>query len=95
MQKPAARSTLALKPAAMFRSALAAAAARERSVRARRPDRVQAIAGLTDSDVVSLAEEFEALLRSSADASALAARLHAALRALSPEVPVGDEINDA
>lgn len=94
MQEPAARSTRTLQPAAVFRSALAEVSARERAVRARRPDRIQAIAGLTDGDLVRLAEEFEKLLRTSADPSAMASSLHAALQTLSPDVP-GGGIDDA
>ena len=78
------------EPVAIFRSALAGAAAKERSGRARREDRVQAITGLTDRDLERLAAEFEALLRAPADPSALAARLDAALRTLSPEVSDGE-----
>ena len=95
MQKPAVPSTLALQPVAIFRSALAAAAAKERSSRARRPDRVQAIAGLTDHDLASLTEVFEALLQAADDASMLATDLRAALHALSPEMPVDEEADDA
>jgi len=94
MQEPDARSALAPQPAAIFRAALAAAAAKERSGRARRPDRIQAIAGLTDGDLGSLVAEFERLLRTSADANAMAASLRARLHALSPDVQA-DEVGDA
>lgn len=82
------------RPAAIFRAALAEAAARERAGRVRRPDRVQAIASLTDGDLVTLAQQFETLLRGSADAVASAASLHATLRTLSPDAPT-DEVDDA
>lgn len=89
MQETNAPSTVVPRPAAVFRTALAEAAARERSGRARRPDRVQAINELTDADLASLAQAFEALLRAPADASAMAERLHAALRTLGPDTPTG------
>jgi hypothetical protein len=94
-QEPSGRSTLRLQPVMVFRSALAEAAAKERASRPRRRDRIEAIATLTDRDLVSLTEQFDTLLRASADASELAADLHAALRALSPEEPVAEEFGDA
>jgi hypothetical protein len=94
MQESDTPSTGAPRPAAVFRAALADVAARERAVRARRPDRVQAVASLTDGDLADLAQAFESLLRAPADASAMAARLHDTLRALSPDAP-SDEVGDA
>jgi len=94
MPETDAPSTAAPRPTVAFRTALAEAASRERAVRARRPDRVQALASLTDGDLVGLAQAFEAMLRGPADASAMAASLHAALRALSPDAPA-DEVGDA
>ena len=94
MQETNAPSTRTPRPGAVFRAALAEAATRERAVRARRPDRVQAIASLTDGDLVTLAQQFETLLRGSADAVASAASLHATLRTLSPDAPT-DEVDDA
>ena len=94
MQETNAPSTAMPRPAAVFRTALAEAAARERAVRARRPDRVQAIAGLIDDDLASLAQAFETLVRAPADASAMAASLHAALRMLSPGASP-EEVGDA
>jgi hypothetical protein len=94
MQETDARSTRTPRPAAVFRAALAAAAARERAVRARRPDRVQAIASLTDGDLATLAQELEQLLHTADDASAIAASLHATLRTLSPDAPTS-EVGDA
>ena len=87
MQESDAPSTRTLRPAAVFRAALAEAATRERAVRARRPDRVQAIASLTDADLVTLGQEFERLLHTADDASAITASLHAMLRMLSPDAP--------
>ena len=94
MEEPTARSSIALRPATVFRSALAELAARERSGRARRPDRVQAVAGLTDGDLAALSAAFEELLHSTSNVSAIAASLHATLRALGPDVPAG-EVDDA
>jgi hypothetical protein len=94
MQKSIVGSTLAQRPVAVFRVALAEAAAKERSVRSRRPDRVQAVAGLTDGDLGGLAAEFERLLRMSADANAMAVSLRATLHTLSPDVS-DDEAGDA
>lgn len=94
MQETNAPSTRTPRPAAVFRAALAEAAARERAVRARRPDRVQAIASLTDADLVTLTQELERLLHTTADASATAASLHATLRTLSPDTSA-DEVDDA
>lgn len=94
MQGTDVPSTIVPRPAAVFRTALADAASRERSVRARRPDRVQAIASLTDGDLAGLAQEFEKMLRGPADASAMAASLDATLRALSPDTSA-DEVGDA
>ena len=94
MQEPATSTPPAPRPVAVFRSALVDVAAKERAVRARRPDRVQAIAGLADDDLAQLAEAFDALMRGPADASAMAASLHAALRSLSPDVPADELDND-
>ena len=95
MQETNAPSTVVPRPAAVFRAALAEAASRERASRPRRPDRVQAIAGLTDGDLASLAQAFELLLRAPADPSAMAASLHATLRALSPDAASGEVEDDA
>ena len=94
MQETNAPSTRTPRPAAVFRAALAEAVARERAVRARRPDRIQAIASLTDADFITLAQELERLLHTTADASATAASLHATLRTLTPDTPA-DEVEDA
>jgi hypothetical protein len=94
MQEPDAPPSLAPRPAAVFRTVLASAAAKERSSRARRPDRVQAIASLADSDLATLAQEFGRMLHASADVSALATSLHATLRTLCPDAPAG-EVDDA
>jgi hypothetical protein len=94
MQETDATSTGVPRPAAVFRVALAEAATTERSTRARRPDRVQAIAGLTDGDLADLAQEFERLLRAPGDVGTMAASLHATLRTLSPDAPDG-EVGDA
>jgi hypothetical protein len=94
MQETDAPSTRTPRPGAVFRAALAEAAARERAVRARRQDRIQAIAGLAESDLITLAQELERLLRTADDASAIAASLHATLRTLSPDAPSG-EVDDA
>jgi hypothetical protein len=94
MQEPDASAARTPRPAAIFRAALAEAAAKERAVRARRPDRIQAIAGLTDSDLGNLAAEFERLLRTSSDATAMAASLRARLDTLGPDVQA-DEVGDA
>ena len=90
MQETNAPSTRTPRPAAVFRAALAEAAARERAVRARRPDRIQAIASLTDDDLSTLAQELDRLLHAADDAGAIAASLHATLRTLSPDAPAGD-----
>ena len=95
MQDATAPSKLAMRPVEIFRAALAEAATRERASRARRPDRVQAIAGLTDGDLARLTEELERLLHATDDASALPERLHAALRALCPDEPLDEEAGDA
>jgi hypothetical protein len=95
MQEPASPSSRARRPAAVFRTLLAAAAAKERSSRARRPDRVQAIASLADSDLATLTQVFEQLLHASADVSAMASSLHATLRTLSPDAPSSGEGDDA
>ena len=98
MQETNAPSTRTPRPAAVFRAALAEAAARERAVRARRPDRIQAIASLTDGDLSTLAQELDRLLHVADDAGAIAASLHATLRTLSPDALTGeadDEVNDA
>ena len=84
----------ALQPAVVFRSALAAAAAKERGSRTRRPERLAAVRELTDGDLARLVEQFETLLHGPADAGALAAALHEGLRALSPE-PTTEEASDA
>ena len=76
---------VALQPVAVFRSALMAAAAKERAGRARRAERVAAIRDLGDDDLARLVEHFAGLLRAPADVGALTAALHAELRALSPE----------
>ena len=94
MQESDAPSTAVPRPAAVFRAALADVAARERAVRARRPDRVQAIAGLTDGDLAGLVQEFERLLRAPAEVGAMAASLHATLRTLGPDTSA-DEVRDA
>jgi hypothetical protein len=94
MQEFDTPSTGMPRPVAVFRAALAEVAARERAVRARRPDRVQAIASLTDGDLADLVQAFESLLRSPADAGAMAASLHDTLRVLSPDAPA-DEVGDA
>jgi hypothetical protein len=94
-QETTAPSKLAPRPAAIFRSALADAAARERASRPRRGDRIRAIAGLTDGDLARLAEEFEGLLHAANDPSAMAERLQLALRALAPEAPLDEEAGDA
>ena len=94
MQEPDAPSSSAPRPAAVFRTVLASAAAKERSSRARRPDRVQAIASLADDDLATRAQAFERLLNASADISAMATSLHATLRTLSPDAPSA-EIDDA
>jgi hypothetical protein len=78
----------------VFQAALAEAAARERAVRARRPDRIQAIATLHDDDLVALVQELERLLRAPADLGAAVASLHATLRRLSPDAPA-EEVGDA
>jgi hypothetical protein len=90
MQEPDVSSSLAPRPAAVFRAALTSVAAKERAVRARRPDRVQAVASLSDSDLVALSQEFELLLRASGDVTALATRLQTALRSLSPDGSSGE-----
>ena len=74
-----------------FRDALAAVSAKERAVRARRPDRIEAVASLQDRDLVRLALEFDRLLHGPADASTMTARLHAALQSLSPETPTRED----
>lgn len=84
-----------LQPAAVFRMALYEAAAKERSARRTRQDRVRAIAGLAEDDLARLAEVFEALLRSDDEADRIATRLHAALRELSPEELSGEDESDA
>ena len=94
MQETNAPSTRTPRPGAVFRAALAEAATRERAVRARRPDRVQAIASLTDGDLVTLAQELERLLHTADDVTTMAASLHATLRTLSPDTP-GGEVDDA
>jgi hypothetical protein len=75
----------ALQPVTAFRSALLAAAVKERAGRARRAERVTAVRGLDDGDLARLVDCFADLLRAPADVGALTAALHAELRALSPE----------
>jgi hypothetical protein len=94
MQDTDTRSNDGPRPAALFRAALADAAAKERGGRTRRPDRIQAIAGLSDGDLARLAQEFEQLLRVSTDVGAIAASLNATLRALAPGASEG-EVRDA
>jgi hypothetical protein len=67
-----------------FRAALVAAIAKERGSRARRPERVTAVASLTDADRDRLAETFELLLGGPHELGALVDDLHGQLRRLSP-----------
>lgn len=83
------------QPLPLFRAALATAAAQERAARTRRPERAAALQSLTDTDLARLAEHFEALLQGPPEIAALAAQLHDALRALSPEAPATEEASDA
>ncbi len=94
MQESTASLVRALQPVVMFRSALAEAAAKERSSRRVRQERIQAIASLTDRDLDRLAEQFEALLHLS-DPNLLAASLEEMLQTLSPESPDGEEAGHA
>ncbi len=89
-----AEAAEALRPAAMFRAALVAAAAEQRQARARNPERIAAANSLRDIDLARLVAEFEALLAAPPDVDALVDRLHAALRALAPELE-SEEVADA
>ena len=82
------------QPVTVFAAALADAAAKERGSRTRRPDRIEALAGLTASDLGHLSETFAALLHGPADVGALTDELHAVLQAMSPEAP-SEEARDA
>jgi hypothetical protein len=79
-----------LQPSTVFRTALSAGADRERRARTRRPDRVAAVRGLADPDLVGLVAAFEAMLHGRDDVGAMAERLHGTLRALAPD-PLLDE----
>lgn len=85
----------ALQPVAAFRAALRTAADQARKSRAQRPERVQAIAALTETDLARLTDHFAALLRGPADIGALTSALHAELRALAPEQAPREEDADA
>jgi hypothetical protein len=94
MHETEEQSALEVRPVAVFRSALVAAVTKERSAGTRRPDRVQAVAGLSDGDLTAVVQAFDNLLNAPADPSELAERLHAALRALSPDA-ADSEADDA
>lgn len=94
MRESDAHSGPGPRPTTVFRSALSSIASKERAVRTRRPDRAQALNGLSDRDLATLTQEFERLLHATADAAAMSESLHATLRTLSPETSDG-EVGDA
>src|ERR671932_376635 len=95
MAERSAETAAAPQPVAAFRTAILGAAARERAGRARRPERVAAIASLEDGDLVRLVECFERLLRDHGDVATLVARLHYELRSLTPDAPADLEADHA
>ena len=91
MPEPDVTPSSAPRPALVFRTALTSIVAKERSARTRRTDRVQAVASLSDSDLVALVQAFEQLMHGPADVSTMVTRLHATLRTISPAASNGED----